>query len=92
MNAANVADTFTVSELQDILLYHVLTGTKSTADLKAMLGNVVMANGQQAGLSFYEDDIYVNDSAKVIIPNLLADNGYIHVVDTVILGPWPRAD
>jgi uncharacterized surface protein with fasciclin (FAS1) repeats len=49
-----------------------------------------MANGQKAGLKFYDGDLYVNDDSKVIIPNVIASNGVIHVVDTVILGPWPK--
>ena len=92
LNAGNVAGQFSADELADILLYHTLTGTNATADLKGMLGNVIMANGQQAGLKFYEDEFYVNDDSKVIIENVLADNGYIHVVDTVILPPWPREE
>ena len=50
-----------------------------------------MANGKLAGLKYYDGSIYVNDDAKVIIPDVDASNGVIHVVDTVILGPWPRA-
>ena len=88
----NVARQFTAEELADLLLYHTLQGKKATADFKAMLGNVVMANGQQAGLKFYEDEFYVNDDAKVILENVLVDNGYIHVVDNVILPPWPRVE
>ena len=90
LNADNVAGQFSADELADILLYHTLQGKKATADLKAMLGDVTMANGQVAGLKFYEDEFYVNDDSKVIIENVLADNGYVHVVDTVILPPWPR--
>ena len=90
LNAANIGDQFTATELQDILLYHVLSGSNATAELKGKLGNITMANGQIAGLKYYDGDIYVNDDAKVIIPNILTANGYIHVVDTVVLGPWPR--
>jgi transforming growth factor-beta-induced protein len=92
LNADNVASQFTADELADLLLYHTMQGKKATADLKSMLGNVIMANGQQAGLKFYEDEFYVNDDAKVILENVLADNGYIHVVDNVILPPWPRVE
>jgi transforming growth factor-beta-induced protein len=91
VTADNVADMDT-ADLSDILLYHVMSGDLSTANLKGMLGNVTMANGQQAGLSFYEDDIYVNDMAKVIEPNILGGNGRIQIVDAVIQGPWPRVD
>ena len=86
----NVASAFSQEELADILLYHVLVGSNSTAELKGMLGNVVMANGKQAGLKFYEDHVYVNDDSQVIVENVIADNGTIHAVDTVILPPWPR--
>jgi uncharacterized surface protein with fasciclin (FAS1) repeats len=92
LNAGNVASQFSASELADLLLYHTLQGIKATSELKGMLGNVTMANGQQAGLKFYEDDIYVNDDSKVIIANILTENGYIHAVDTVILPPWPRTE
>ncbi len=51
---------------------------------------MTMANGQRAGLKYYAGSIYVNDDAKVIIPDVNASNGVIHVVDTVILGPWPK--
>lgn len=92
LNAENVADAFSEAELQDILLYHVLEGSVSSAEAKAAVGDITMANGKTAGLKFFEGDLYVNDDSKVIIPNVLASNGYIHVVDTVILGPWPRTE
>jgi transforming growth factor-beta-induced protein len=88
----NIATEYTQQELANILLYHLMAGNYSTAQLKGMLGNVIMANGQQAGLKFYEDHIYVNDDSKVIEENIVTDNGTIHVVDNVILPPWPRVD
>jgi uncharacterized surface protein with fasciclin (FAS1) repeats len=90
ITADNVASQFSQQELADLLLYHLMQGNNSTAQLKAQLGNVIMANGQQAGLKFYEDHIYVNDDAMVIQENIVTDNGTIHVVDNVILPPWPR--
>ncbi len=90
LNADNIASEFSAGELADLLLYHTLSGKLATADLKGMLGNVIMANGQQAGLKYYDDQIYVNDDSKVIVENVLADNGYIQAVDNVILPPWPR--
>ena len=90
LNADNVASAFSKEELTDILLYHALEGSVSSAEAIASQGDITMANGKIAGLKFYDGDLYVNDDAKVIIPDILADNGVIHVVDTVILGPWPR--
>jgi uncharacterized surface protein with fasciclin (FAS1) repeats len=90
LNADNIADEFSQGELQNILLYHVLEGEVTSEKAKTLLGDVVMANGQIAGLKYFDGSLYVNDDAKVIIPDIIAANGVIHVVDTVILGPWPR--
>lgn len=90
LNAENIADTYTQEELRDILLYHVMAEEMSTAELKADQGDFRMANNELAGVKYYDGDIYVNDDARVIDPDIVASNGVIHVVDTVILGPWPR--
>ena len=90
LNASNVASAFSKEELTDILLYHALSGEYHSDKALTMLGDVTMANGKLAGLKYFDGDIYVNDESKVIIPNVDASNGVIHVVDTVILPPWPR--
>ena len=92
LNADNIASAFTTAELTDILLYHVLPGEVSASKAKAAVGDIVMANGQKAGLKYFNGGIYINDDAKVIIADVTAANGVIHAVDTVILGPWPRTD
>ncbi len=90
LNADNIADAFSPAELTNVLLYHVLTSPVSSYEAKASTGDITMANGQQAGLKVFAGDLYVNDDAKVIIPDITASNGVIHVVDTVIQGPWPK--
>jgi uncharacterized surface protein with fasciclin (FAS1) repeats len=90
LNADNIASAFSEEELTDILLYHVLEGEVSSAEAKTMQGDIRMANGELAGLKFFDGHLYVNDDSKVIIQDIVASNGVIHVVDTVILGPWPR--
>jgi uncharacterized surface protein with fasciclin (FAS1) repeats len=76
--------------LTDILLYHVLAGRVNSAEAVSLVGDITMANGQLAGLKVFDGSLFVNDDSKVIIPDILTDNGVIHVVDTVILPPWPR--
>ena len=90
LNAYNIASAFTKAELQDILLYHVLKGSVTSDAAKTVLGDITMANGKLAGLKFFDGSLYVNDDSKVIIENISVSNGVIHVVDTVILPPWPR--
>jgi len=90
LNADNVASAFSKAELTDILLYHALEGSVSSTVAKANQGDITMANGDIAGLKYFEGSLYVNDDSKVIIQDVPASNGVIHVVDTVILPPWPR--
>jgi uncharacterized surface protein with fasciclin (FAS1) repeats len=92
LDADNIASSFTKEELTDILLYHAIAGQVDAATAVTKVGDVVMANGKIAGLKVFEDDLYVNDDSKVIAADIFASNGVIHVVDTVILGPWPRTD
>ncbi len=90
LNENNIASAFTKAELTDILLYHVLTSEVTSAKAKTMLGDITMANGQKAGLKFFNGSLWVNDDSRVIIADVTASNGVIHAVDTVILPPWPR--
>jgi uncharacterized surface protein with fasciclin (FAS1) repeats len=90
LDASNVAGAFSTEELTDILLYHALAGNVNSDAAKASVGDITMANGKKAGLKVFEGDLFVNDDSKVIIPDIAAANGIVHVVDTVILGPWPR--
>ena len=90
LDASNVGSAFSKAELTDILLYHVLTANVSSAEAKANQGDITMANGKLAGLKYFDGSLWVNDDSRVIIENVIADNGTIHVVDNVILPPWPR--
>lgn len=90
LNENNVASAFSKAELTDILLYHALPGKVDSNTAVFLQGDITMANGKIAGLKSFEGDLYVNDDSKVIIPDITGNNGIIHVVDTVILGPWPK--
>jgi uncharacterized surface protein with fasciclin (FAS1) repeats len=92
LNANNVAGAFSKADLTDILLYHVLTSAVTAYEAKASTGDLVMGNGKLAGLKYFDGTLYLNDNSAVIIENVMASNGVIHVVDTVILPPWPRVD
>ena len=89
LNEKNITSAFSKAELTDILLYHALEGEVNSDKALTLLGDVTMANGQQAGLKFFGGSLWVNDYAEVIAADVNADNGVIHVVDSVILGPWP---
>ncbi len=82
---ALLADTDTLS---DILLYHVIAGSAvdSVTALSLAGTEVEMANGDMASLSVVDDALFIND-AQVIITDVPASNGIIHVIDAVILPP-----
>jgi len=92
LNAHNVGSAFSKADLTNILLYHVIPASVNSDEALGLLGDVTMGNGNIAGLKYYDGDLYVNDDAKVILKDIKADNGVIHVVDTVILGPWPKLE
>jgi uncharacterized surface protein with fasciclin (FAS1) repeats len=71
-----------LSDLQEILKYHVTTSALSTFQDGQSLG---MANGARATMHVDGDQISIND-AKVIA-SIPASNGIVHVVDTVLLPP-----
>ena len=79
------------NKLSDILLYHVIADAKILADAAIAVANgndstVETANSDNIGLSFVDNTLFVNLSS-VTGPNVMADNGVIHVIDNVLLPP-----
>lgn len=77
-------------QLIDILLYHVVPGKISASDV-VKVSNATTALGQDITVKVDMGNVYIND-AKVILTDIIASNGIIHVIDTVILPPTPQAD
>jgi len=69
--------------LKELLRYHVVPGTFLEADLTA--GAIITAQGEAITLAT-EGGITVN-GVSIITFDVLASNGVIHVIDTVILPP-----
>jgi transforming growth factor-beta-induced protein len=90
------ADDLLASEgLPSILLYHVVGGEKAlySSDVAAALAEagdegvmIETLNGASITVTADEDGIYV-DGAQIIMTDILASNGVIHVIDAVILPP-----
>ena len=64
-----------------VLTYHVVAGKVMAADVKA--GKVKTVQGSEITIST-TSGVSVNN-AKVIKTDIVADNGVIHVIDTVIM-------
>jgi uncharacterized surface protein with fasciclin (FAS1) repeats len=71
--------------LKNILLYHVIPGS-APASVVVTLTSADTALGVPVKISVVGDTVMIND-AKVIITDVIADNGIIHVIDTVLLPP-----
>ena len=85
---ATAADLLALPELADILLYHVVGATAFSTDLSD--GQMVSTlNGAEVEVSVECDgSIFIND-AQVILADIEADNGVVHVLDAVLLPPTP---
>jgi uncharacterized surface protein with fasciclin (FAS1) repeats len=82
-------DSFTTDEdiaaLADILLFHVYSGAVNAADVTDGL-TVSMVNGDEASFTVTADAVMVGD-ATVVLADVPASNGVIHVIDKVLMPP-----
>merc|ERR1712127_249011 len=77
-----------IPALASILTYHVVAGKVESGDLTN--GPVTTVNGADVEINL-DDGVKVNDS-NVIIPDVPACNGVIHVIDSVLLPPKDDGD
>jgi transforming growth factor-beta-induced protein len=76
-------------QLADILTYHVVSGKVMAADV-LKLSEAETVQGQNVAIKQDMGKVYVND-AQVVLTDIEASNGVIHVIDTVILPPAETA-
>ena len=72
--------------LKQVLLYHVVAGDV-TADQVVKLTSATSVEGAPIAISVKDGKVYLNGSAQVVTPDVMASNGVIHVIDKVILPP-----
>lgn len=78
------------AELASILTYHVVAGKVMAADVMKMNGaDAATVNGETVKIAVRDGKVYVND-AQVVITDVQASNGVIHVIDAVLI-PTPKA-
>lgn len=71
--------------LKDILLYHVAANNLKASDVVKLNGKEIeLANGKKALIKVKDGEVFINDS-KVVITDIIAKNGIIHVIDTVLI-------
>jgi uncharacterized surface protein with fasciclin (FAS1) repeats len=71
--------------LADILLYHVVGATALSTDLSDG-DTFTTLLGEDIEVSITDGDVFIN-GAQVIVADILASNGVVHVIDAVLLPP-----
>ena len=82
-----------IPALTDILLYHVVAGKVMAADVVGLDGQSVETAlaGKSVDIKVDMGNVYLNETVKVIITDIEASNGVIHVIDAVLLPPSDEA-
>jgi transforming growth factor-beta-induced protein len=74
--------------LTDILTYHVIAGKVLAADVVKLNGqSAATVNGAKVAIAVSGGKVTLNGNVNVLTTNVLASNGVIHVIDTVLLPP-----
>ncbi len=73
--------------LTDILKYHVLSGKVMSTGLTDGMTTTTL-NGVDINISMNANGVFINGS-KVIVADIVTDNGVVHVIDAVLLPQIP---
>jgi len=73
-------------QLTDILLYHVVSGKVMAADVVGLTSAPTVL-GKDLTIKVQDGKVFLNDTVQVIITDIEASNGVIHVIDAVLLPP-----
>lgn len=71
-------------QLTAILTYHVVSGVVMSSDLAGQQLSAETLQGSSLNVDATGDSVKIND-ATVVIADIKADNGVIHVIDTVLI-------
>ncbi len=73
-----------IPALTDILLYHVVSG-EVLAETVVTLDAATTLQGSDVTISVQDGNVFLNGTIQVIITDIVATNGVIHVIDKVLL-------
>jgi uncharacterized surface protein with fasciclin (FAS1) repeats len=73
-----------VDNVRKVLLYHVTRGDRNATSVLAA-GKLRMLNGADAPVYVFEGKPYIA-GAEIVLPNIRASNGMIHVIDNIMTG------
>lgn len=70
--------------LKQILLYHVVAGAVPASQVVG-LSSAQTLNGKSVAISVVGGSVYLNGTTKVVKTDVMARNGIIHVIDSVLI-------
>ena len=76
--------------LTDVLLYHVVAGRVLAGDVVG-LQRARTVQGTEVKIGLQGSSVFLNGASQVVITDIVASNGVIHVIDSVLL-PSQAAD
>jgi uncharacterized surface protein with fasciclin (FAS1) repeats len=79
-----------LEQLKAVLLYHVVEGKVMAADVAGM-SSATALSGKDLAVKVDMGNVYINES-KVVLADVAASNGVIHVIDAVLLPPADLLD
>jgi len=95
-------DTSDLSAVADLLKYHVILDEVFTSNTLAHEDQIITMQGSPISVDLvcnnnywcyhHEYEIELNEGASITQANILASNGIIHVIDTVLTRPTPPGD
>ncbi|MFD2231041.1 fasciclin domain-containing protein [Alkalimarinus sediminis] len=89
---SSAADILALTNLGDILKYHVLSSEVDAATAQGLAGTKTtpLLTTEELAISYADPNLFINTS-KVIVADVDTSNGLIHAVDKVLLPPTPSA-
>jgi len=72
--------------LSQVLLYHVAAGSLMATDVVSMT-EITTVQGGTISVMVDGDSVMLNDTANIILTDIEASNGVIHVIDAVLFPP-----
>jgi len=78
------------AQLRQVLTYHVVAGRVPAADVVG-LTEATTVNGAKVQIQVRDGKVVLNGTSTVATADVMASNGVIHVIDTVLLPPAAQA-
>lgn len=72
--------------LTDVLLYHVV-GDAVMAETVVTLESATTLQGEEVTIAVRDGNVFLNETVQVVMTDIEASNGIIHVIDGVLLPP-----